>query len=372
MIQLRLPLAAALVALAGAAAADTIYLTAGEALDEVTVVDETLAGVIYRPDGAVADKSIEFGQVLRVEYSRKPRAIDEADTLAAEGSLADALAILETFVQEIEDGTNKKDRQKWAPAYALRRILEINVTLGDLNAAVAAADKLIQTVPESAYVPRTYLTKAEAQRGLRQDEQALATLDALRGLIDEKLLPKGWQLEADLGALLSSAALSGSAKRDRIGDIISAAGSDYPLVRNRAFVAEGESYLQEDKPDLQAALVAFRKIAEDPTADPATLAGAHAGIGECLYRQVAGTLKPNEPPSESQAKSLREALKSLLRVVVVYRDQSRYVQSALFHAGRSFDLFGTDEQSARARQMYARLISDYPSSPAAAEAKRHL
>ena len=82
--------------------------------------------------------------------------------------------------------------------------------------------------------------------------------------------------------------------------------------------------------------------------------------------------KPNDKPNESQAQLLREAQKSLLRVVVVYRDQSRYVQSALFHAGRTFDLFGTDEQSAKARQLYARLISDYPSSPAAAEAKRHL
>ena len=59
-------------------------------------------------------------------------------------------------------------------------------------------------------------------------------------------------------------------------------------------------------------------------------------------------------------------------MIVVHKDQSRYVPKALMYAGRVFDLFDTDEARSNARQMYRRLVSDYPASNWAEDAKKFL
>jgi len=367
MTPTRLLLAAALLC-ASSARADTIYLTDGQTLDEVTIQDQTLTGVIYRAKGKSTDTTLEPEKVLGVEYQRLPRLLDQAEAAVQEGSLNEAIEDFKSFVEGIQDGSNTKDRQKWAPAYALQRVIELQMTLGNLPGVIAAADALIRSAPQSFHVPRAYLTKADAQRWLGKEAEALATLEAFKALIDEQRLSEGWRLEADLAVLLSDKKLSGSAKRSRLADTISAAGKDYPTVKNRALVAEGESYLEESKPDFAKALAAFRNIVADPSSDDATLAGAYTGIGDCLYLQAAAALQ-KKSLDEQMAKDLREALKSYLRVVLVYKDQSRYVQKALFFSGRVFDLFGSDAERQSARSMYQRLVRDYPASSWASDAK---
>jgi tetratricopeptide (TPR) repeat protein len=369
MTSTRLLLVAAL--FAPSALADTIYLIDGSALDEVTVVDETMTAVTYREKGKNTDKAVEPAEVLRVEYTRKPQQVDEADSMAEEGGTFDAVALLQEFARGVLEGENKKDRQKWAPAYALQRVLELSMSAGDLQAAVAAADRLIAATPESRYVPHAYMAKARAQSWLGKQDAAQQTLDTFKGLIDEKRLPERWRLEVQLAEVLNDPSLSPSARRGRLGDVISSAGNDSPTVAARARVAEGESFLEEEQPSYDEALETFRDIVEDPGSDEATLAAAYTGIGDCLYRQASAKLQQQGLDEGLQA-TLQEALLSYLRVVVVYENQSRYVQQALFFSGRIFDLFGTPEGRTSARAMYRRLVANYPASDLATQAKAYL
>ena len=354
---------------AGSLRADTIYLTDGKTLDDVTVAEETLAGVLYKPKGKSSTTSVSPDKVLRIDYSRKPRLVDEADTMAEEGAVLDAIDGLKQFADGALSGT--KVREKWAPAYALRRVMDLNMTIGNLPGVIAAADKLIEGTPDSRHVPSAYLTKAEAQRYLGKEQDALATLDDFADVIEEKGLSERWRLENQLARILADPSVTGADKRSRLADVVNAAGDDHPVVKNRAYVAEGESYLEESSPDYDAALEAFENIIDDPSADGATLAGAYTGKGDCLYLRAASKLQ-RQGLDEELSSQLRDAVKSYLRVIVVHKDQSRYVPKALMYAGRVFDLFDTDEARSNARQMYRRLVSDYPASNWAEDAKKFL
>ena len=360
-----------LTALSAAARADTIYLVDGSSLDEVTLVDQALDVVTYREKGRSNDQTVESDSILRVEFSRKPQLVDEADSMAADGALIDAVGLFQEFARGVLEGENKKDRQKWAPAYALMRTVELNLSMGNLEGVVSAANKLLESVPESRYVPHAYLAKAEAQRWLERHELAQKTLDEFKALIDEKRLSEGWRLEVKVSELLNDTSLNPEQLRGRLEDVLGSAGRDHPTVASRARVAQGETFLAEDQPDYDAALESFRRIVDDPGADPATLAGAYSGIGDCLYRKTA-TAMQSRALDEEMAATLREALKAYLRVVVVYADQSRYVQNALLSAGLVFDLFDTDQDRERARSMYKALLRDFPDSQAAQTAQGKL
>ena len=58
-----------------------------------------------------------------------------------------------------------------------------------------------------------------------------------------------------------------------------------------------------------------------------------------------------------------------MRVVVNYRDQTRYVPKAMFYAGRCFNILGGEGADDRANKPYARLGRDYPGSYWADQAK---
>jgi hypothetical protein len=227
---------------------------------------------------------------------------------------------------------------------------------------------LLKTFPDSRYVPYAYLARAEAQRLSDKGPQAIATLAEFRALIDAKGLARRWSLEVDLGTVLSDSGLKGQAKRDRLIEIGSAAGNEYPTVRNRAQVAEGESYLEGQTKDFDAARKVFLRIAENPRADRATLAGAYTGLGDCLFQQAVDQQKAKADP----AANLEAALESYLRVVVIYKEQARYVPKAMFYAGRVFEFRGDDECKGYARLMYRRVLQRYGESTWAGEARKQL
>ena len=155
------------------------------------------------------------------------------------------------------------------------------------------------------------------------------------------------------------------------------AGSDYPTVRNRARVAEGESHLnevaQERDRDIRMRSVAkarelFEKILEDYKADAETLAGVFTGLGDCLYLEA---LAKGKDPA-----LLKQSLMNFLRVVVLYKDQTRYLPKAEFFAGRCLELLGAAtgdaDFKARAERLYRTVIREFPGSQWASEAKAAL
>ena len=144
------------------------------------------------------------------------------------------------------------------------------------------------------------------------------------------------------------------------------AGSEYPVVRNRARVAEGESYIESNPKDFDKARAVFEEIADDPTADDATLAGAYTGLGDCLFQQAAKKVNAEEDAGDE----LRGALLNYLRVVVVYENQTRYVSKAMFFAGTVFKLMDDEASRAAAYKMYQALKTRYPASEWAQKAGR--
>jgi hypothetical protein len=58
-----------------------------------------------------------------------------------------------------------------------------------------------------------------------------------------------------------------------------------------------------------------------------------------------------------------------MRVLVLYRDQTRYLSGALYWAGRSFDLIGDEESSDRAQRLYRKVIRNHKGSRWAEEAR---
>lgn len=352
--------------LAGAARADVLYLVDGSTLTDVEVETETLQGVTYKQKGKSEPQTVAPDQVLSIEYRRVPSLLDEANGLARDGALEDAIVRYNEFVESIESGENKRDRQAWAPAYALQRVMELRASLGDAEGVIKAADALLAKAPDSRHGPAAVLAKAEAQKSLGKDAQVRQALDDLRAMIDAKALSKRWSLELELAEVLYNAELKGQAKRDRLIEIAGQAGKTYPAVANRARVSEGETYLEGGKQDFASARKTFEKILADPKADDATMAGAYTGMGDCLFHEAAGKSQQGGAPAKEE---LEAALLAYMRVAVNYRDQTRYAPKAMFYAGRTFDLLGEDDNSkASARRLYSAVIQNYPGSEWAREA----
>jgi TolA-binding protein len=348
--------------------ADTIYLLDGKSIADVRILEETLKTVSYREEGKNTSQTVSSDAVLSIDYSRMPTDVEAAEAFVKDGEVNAAADLLTAYVNSLLDGTERETRYKWAPAYASWRLVELYLSGGNLSGVQNETERFLKSFPDSRYVPHAYLARAEAQRLSDKGQTALTTLGEFRELIDSKGLARRWGLEADLATVLSDTNLKGQAKRDRLIEIQSAAGSEFPTVRNRAQVAEGESYLEGQNKDFAAARKAFQKIAESPRADRATLAGAYTGLGDCLFQEAVDQSKAKADP----AANLEAALESYLRVVVIYKEQSRYVPKAMFYAGRVFEFRGDEEGKGYAKQMYRRVLQRYGESTWAAEAKKQL
>jgi hypothetical protein len=353
------------VLLAPALAADTIYRTDGRTIKDVKIVSETVTEVSYKKGNDT--KTIDSANVLSVEFATRPRLLDEAEEALDADDLFVALEIFDEYV----DGQIRKPserRHKWAPAYAAHQAIQIRITVADNAGVISAAKRLINNYGDSRYVPGAYLAQADAL--LRTDKAAAAqkALSELQGLVESKNLSKRWALECSLGQIRADTSSSGKQRRAALQEIAASAGSEFPTVRNKANVSEGETYLAEwetSKDDakrramVDSASELFARILEDPNADNATLAGAFAGQGLCLYLRSANPI---------DAAGLEDAAKNFLRVIIVYKDQSQYVPKSLFYAMRCFDLLGQRE---RKFDMLRDLKNMYPGSQWASEADRY-
>ncbi|MEW6074021.1 MAG: hypothetical protein AB1726_15675 [Planctomycetota bacterium] len=364
-----------LLASAPAARGDKIHLTDGRVVADIRIVAETIAEVAYKKGND--PQTVPSEKILRVEYERFPRPIEEAETSLAEGDFPGAIQSYDEYV----DGQiqNPTERQAWAPPYAAWRCVELRMEVANLDGAIERATLLIQHFPQSRYLPSAYLAKASAELQMNQPAKATATLADFFQLIQTSSLSKRWDLECRLAQIQADQASAGEDKREKLGDIIGEAGQDYPTVKSRARVVQGETYLIEAEAARSDAAKAaglrsrartvFEEIAANPGADDETLAGAYTGLGDCLFYEG---WQGDEPAK------LRQALLHYLRVVVNHEGQSRYVPKALFYAMRCFDLLQgstPDEDQkktyrTRRFEMKRELLRLYPDSVFAREAKK--
>jgi len=350
--------ALALGLLGGPLSADTIYLLDGKSLEDVSVGEETLKEVEYK-EGSKRS-TVKTDDVLRIEYSAKSSLVDRADTAAAEGQLLDAIADLQTYVDGmIESG--RTPRYKWEPAYAMKRLLDLHLQVGDAPGLIAAADKLIENAPESRHLPAAYLAKAEAQYYSGQAKAAVKTLADFGAVVQSKNLSQRWDLEQELATLVYDETVKGKKLRDRLDEISTKAGSQFPRVKNRAEVAIAESFVAAKS--FGEAEPIFRDVVDNQQADATTLAAAYTGLGDCLFKRAV-----EEKDAKKQDALMTEAAMAYMRVVVVYKDQNRYVPKALFWAGRVFDESSDPEDKDRAQKLYLRVMRDFQGSEWASEA----
>ena len=347
-------------------AADLIYLTDGSTI-EAQVDTDSLATVAYRQDGKT--KTVPSESVLKIEYERKPRLVDEADTAAADGAVEDAIGVLNTYIDGYLGGEKPKRGQEWAPAYAMYRTVELHFGAGNLAGAAEAADRLVKFAPDSRQMPMAYLAKAEAQFHAGKVDEAQKTLSEFQAVVASKALPERWRLECKLGLIRSDASLKPEDRRGRLKDLAAEAGDTFPTVKNSAKVAEAESYLTSASPDFDAARKVFKQVLDDPKADEDTLAAAHVGLGDCIFQEATKKIDAREDATAE----LEEALLHYMRVAVVYPDEVVYRPKALFFAGRCYDLLADTNEVGRARalDLFRRLMRDYPDSAWAANAKQY-
>lgn len=347
--------------LASSATPDTIYLVDGRSLDNVEIATETLKEITYR-EGSKRE-TVPSEKVLRVRYKTLPQLVDRAEVAAKEGQLVDAVADLETYLAGLAS-SGRRERLEWAPAYAAHRVVRLNLLLGEHAKAAAAADRLIQSFPQSRYVPAAYLGKAQAQ--LEQGNRAGAekTLDDLIALVGRDSLSARWRLEAQLAKVLGNADLRGPQKREALIRISGEAGREFPTVRNKADVAEAEVLLAAKQPDDAEKI--FNRVLADPQADGATLAAAYTGLGDVLYQRAA------TQQGEQAKGTFRQALLAYMRVVVNHPDQVAYVPKAMFYAGRSFDQIGAEDARDNSRKLYLAIVRQYPGTNWASEARGFL
>lgn len=352
-----LPCALLALALARQPAADTIELTSGDTLTDVTVLEETLAEVSFERAGTRA--AVQADLVHAVRFQRLPDALDEARSAYAEGDLQGALELLDRFVAE-SDG-RPATRARWAPAYAAWQALEVRRELADAAGVIDSARLLRERFPESRYVPGALLAQADFERRSGSAAAAEATLLALTDLARERGLER-WELAARL-ARLRAADRPGEEQRELLANLAVAAG-EHPTVQSEARVAQAETYLAEaaTAPPAEAERLraAARPLLEQVLAEPCpggrALAGASTGLAEILFH--AGAAKQD-------AELLRQAVLHALRVAVSERQESEYLPRALFLAMRGFDLLG---ERARQADMLAELERLFPGSPWTTEA----
>ncbi|HJO25735.1 MAG TPA: hypothetical protein QF730_00675 [Planctomycetota bacterium] len=343
------------------ALADTIIKVDGSQELNCTVVSESLTEVVYKQEGRNAKRKLAAGDVLRIEFSRFPDQVDRAEMAVIDDQIPDAVADLEEFVAGVVESGKPHRKHPWSGPYAMARLVELNTTMGRWEEVVQAADTLLSTASDSRYVSAAFLAKAEALGQLDKGKDAAKTLEDFLELIRARGLSDGLRLECQLAQIVLDPELKGRKKRDRLAALSGEAGSSYPVVRNRADVAEAESHLESkaygDAEEL------FERVISDPKADARTLAGAYAGLGDCLFQ------RSGKESAGNKDKIMHRALLAYLRVVVVYRDQTRYVPRAMFFAGRVFDQFEDDASKEHAQKMYRAVRRTYPGSKWAEEAR---
>jgi hypothetical protein len=339
---------------------DTIYLLDGKVLENVSISADTLAGVTYKQKGA--EQQLSADQVERVEYQRKPKQVQEAEVALGEDNIEGAIEDLELCRDGILAG-NEKDKKAfpWAAEWASNRVVELRRANQDWAGTVAAASLLIEQFTDSRNLPAAYLAKAEAEAALGKEDAALASLAGLAKLIGERSLSERWQLEHDVSQATIDKGLDARARLTKLEKVQKAASAGGMAVLNRAELAMAEAYLsladtEQARRDehLAKAKGLLEGINARPAVEERVLAGTLMGMADASF-QVAAANKDKA--------ALAAARLLYMRVVVLYRGQSRYVPKALFQAAtiskQLFELTQDPAEGERQIKLATKLVSRY-------------
>ncbi len=336
--------ALSLLNVAALAVPDRIYQSDGSILEDVTVVEEGLSTVSYKPSGSKKAKTVDSELVLSIEFSNKPEEVSTADVDASQEAFGSALAGMENYLANL--GSKKDKKFPWAANYARFRIIELNALMNDQAALIAGVDALMAEGGDSRYLPLAMIEKIETQLINGDAAGAKEAGTAFKNLITDKGLTQRWKYEQELLALRADTSKKGASLEKDLQNL-SRAAAVFPTVTNAADVATAESLLSRS--EFSDAEELFAGVTEDPNADDRTLAAAWTGLGDCLFRR--GEAKVGSDDEGANA-LFGEARQAFMRTVVNYRFQYAYVAKSAFYAGRCFQLIGGEGAKANSTKLY--------------------
>lgn len=340
---------------------DRIYQSNGSILEDVTVVEEGLSSVTYKPAGSKSTETVDSELVLDIEFSNKPEEVAVADVDASNEAFGSALAGMQNYLENL--GSKKDKKFPWAADYARYRIVELNAIMNDVPAMSAAVDSLLADAPESRYVPLAMIDKIDTLLLNGNMAEGKAASTAFKDLISSKGLSQRWKHEQELLALRSDSTKKGEALEKEL-QALSRAAAVFPTVTNAADVATAESMLQRSEFDKAEEL--FRGVTEASNADDGTMAAAFTGLGDCLYRRAEAKAGSDE---EGAAELFKEAQLAFMRTVVNYRFQYAHVAKAAFYAGRCFQHIGGEGSKEKSSKLLISVIVNFKGSKWAESAK---
>ncbi|QDV09756.1 hypothetical protein Poly30_53160 [Planctomycetes bacterium Poly30] len=353
--------ALSLLNVAALAAPDRIYQSNGSILEDVTVVEEGLGTVTYKPSGSKNEETVDSELVLDIEFSNKPEEVAMADVDASNEAFGSALAGMQNYLENLGGKNDKKF--PWAPNYARYRIVELSAFMNDVAGMSAAVDALVAAAPDSRYAPLAMIDKIETLLLNGNAADAKASAAAFKEMIAAKGLTQRWKYEQELLALRADTSKRGEALESAL-QALSRSAAVFPTVTNAADVATAESMLARS--EFAAAEELFRGVTEASNADDATMAAAFTGLGDCLYRRA----EAKASSDEEAAKALfGEAQLAFMRTVVNYRLQYAHVAKAAFYAGRCFQQIGGEGSKEKSSKLLISVIVNFKGSKWAESAK---
>lgn len=355
---------------AGTAAADTIFLKSGEEVEARRIVKEGLVEIAYRDKGN-REESVLTADVLRVEYSKSPELLAQADLSVESGDLGQALYELTLFLDGVLEGNEKPLKEfPWSPARAAFRILELQQTQEAHDEVVVAADRLLANFADTRFMPIAQFAKARAHSRAGREEDALATLASFEEQVGSLDLGERYLREVELARLAYD---GGLAPADRLGKLekLLESTEELPSIQPAVQLALGEAYLvmADVEPDkksehLDAAENYFEITIDETNVDSAVLAGATTGKGDVLYLRAV---------ESKDAGGLGAARMQFMRVAVLYPEQGDYAARAMYFAALcSKELYALSQDPReldRQRKLARTLRSRYRGSSWAEDAR---
>ena len=297
--------------------------------------------------GKAAKQTMDISKVDTVHYWPKPTAYTAAANLMNSGDYAGAIA---RFLAVAKD----RSQRSWARTYALMNIALMYEDDGNLDGAIQAWEKLAKDFSRSRYVPKAFIQVGLAQLSKGDAEAAKRSFERLGRLSG---LPEGQKIMAKYYMILIKEKQGAAAKNQ---SLLRQALSEYKALLGKT---EGDTELAEVAilcrlgigtcqlllGQYDQALAFFQKIA-DAAKDPAVLAGAFIGLGDCYFKK----------------NQWKDALLAFLRVEILYDRNPEMTAQALYKSGKCFQFMLGDgigeDNKIRAKTQYGKCASKFPGS----------
>lgn len=299
---------------------DTVTLTSGTVVENVTVQSYTVRELKYQKSGG--PDTVASDQVQKVQLGKFKDAFKRG--------LADRdpdMLITETR-QLVEKQKNPTMGQ-----FGYLEAARLFFAQDKDGAAAAALDELQKAIPDSGLLPEMFRMKFEYYMGIgdaRGYQNAGAVAKKFASDAATGAWPNGFGVEAEMFAAIAEGAAGGDAKtfQSKMRDIVGRAAAVSPVLAARGNVQIAHSLRASG--DAEGAAKLYADVLER-SGDEAARGGAWLGQG--LLHMARGDAANREP--------FREALLSFLRVRLETRGASENVQAeALYHAGLAAEKWG--------------------------------